>query len=151
MLMPILEDLYKNHYASPRDFPCIHIHWQGCGDSGGIEEINLLTAEGLQYIKEKDYLPPRYYHEGAEPQLKKYWHTSPRNVIGRSAYHHITYIERPSDYELDKWIYERWGLCEINDGSYAHIYIEMPLGRAWGDSYDWIQSEELNTSVSHED
>jgi len=149
--MPILEDLYKNHSASPRDYPGIYIHWQGCGDSGGIEEINFLTSDGIKYVKDTGSSPPRYTTRDHETKLKQHYHTTLRNDLGRSAYDHVTYVERPNDYELDKWIYERWDLCEINDGSYAHIFIEMPFGKAWGESYDWIQSEELNTSIAYED
>ena len=149
-ILNTLEDLYKRHSVSPRDFPGVHIHWQGCGDSGGIEEITFLTPQGVQYVKQYNHAPPAY-QTGEKGGPSQYYLTKPqqgRDGITRDT---VVHVGEDNDYTLGEFIYNRFDVCEINDGGYAHVFIELPHGKMWGESWDWIHEERINTSVAYED
>ena len=52
---------------------------------------------------------------------------------------------------IDEWVYRHFDVCEINDGGFAHCFIEMPHGKVWGSSYNWVQTEEQVRFDSYED
>lgn len=152
-ILNTLEDLYKRYSVSPRDYPGVHIHWQGCGDSGGIEEMHFLTPEGIKFCKENDAAPPSYLIGERDPS--KYYYTQKRTGIdfnGNNTEREYTVdIEEGNDYTLGQFIYERFSVCEVNDGGYAHAFIEMPHGKMWGESWDYVSEERINTSMAYED
>lgn len=147
-ILDTLEDLYKTHSVSPRDFPGVHIHWQGCGDSGGIEEINFLTPQGVKYSKQYGSAPPIY--QTGENGPGTYYLVKPKQGHDGITRNSVVYVGEGNDYTLGQFIYERFDVCEINDGGYAHAFIEMPQGKMWGESWDWVHEERINTSIAYE-
>ena len=59
-VLDAVEDLYKASQVDPREYPGVYIYWQGCGDSGGIDDILFMTEDGLNFAKHNDECPPRY-------------------------------------------------------------------------------------------
>ena len=150
-ILDTLEDLYKRHSVSPRDFPGVHIHWQGCGDSGGIEEIVFLTPQGVQYTKQYETAPPAYHTGQDNNGPSQYYLTKPRQGHDGITRNAVVHVGEDNDYTLGEYIYNRFDVCEINEGGYAHVFIEMPHGKIWGKSWDWIHEESINTSLTYED
>ena len=147
-----IEDLYKNLRLDPRQYPGIHIFWQGCGDSGGIEELNFLTPLGLQYVKDRGYAPPTYVPQPADTSPKDYYYTEHRPATPHSREREVVYTANMQHgMDIDQWVYNTFDLCEINDGGYAHCFIELPIGNVWGESYDYVQEEHLKVSMSYGD
>ena len=138
----------KRAELDPRDYSAIHIHWSGCGDSGGIEDINPMNTDGLEYAKKHNAAPPTY-----GPEAQKYYPHMNRVDGNGNSYTSTVNLNRvrQSDYELDQWVYEAFDLCEINDGSYAHIFIDMTTRKVWGSSYNWVMDEVENIVIDHED
>ena len=152
-VLDALEDLYKRHSISPRDYPGVHIHWQGCGDDGGIDEITFLSPIGIQYAKTYSTAPPAYSFKrnGSSVSPSEYYYTKERAGHDNIMRDTVFSVDEENDYTIGKFIYERFGVCEINDGGYAHVFIEMPHGNIWGESWDWVTEERSNTCVSYED
>ena len=157
-----IEILQKSSNVDPREYPGIVIKWQGCGDSGGIESMNFLTPLGLDYIKKHHCAPTtwqmRHYNAHNEPladipAIKDHYHTHPDTDHRNLAINRVTCATTNNrDIQaLSQWVYEQWNLCEINDGGYGHIFIEVPFRKAWGESFDYVQEEVLNTSVDYVD
>ena len=143
-VLDAVEDLYKNSQVDPREYPGVYIYWQGCGDSGGIDEIHFLSKKGLEYAKRQDCAPPRWLaqHAGDNPTEEmyacetyttQYDSTQRQRPISANYRHELT---------IDQWVYQHFDVCEINDGGFAHCFIEMPHGKVWGNSYNWVQTEE---------
>jgi len=143
-VLDAVEDLYKNSQVDPREYPGVYIYWQGCGDSGGIDDIHFLSKEGLEYAKRQDCAPPRWLSRNDGPNgpekmyachtVRNQWDNQERLVpIAGNHRHELT---------IDQWVYEHFDVCEINDGGFAHCFIEMPHGKVWGNSYNWVQTEE---------
>jgi len=147
-----IEDLYKNLQLDSRQYPGIHIFWQGCGDSGGIEEFNFLTPLGLQYVKDRGGAPPSYAYRDESPTPKDYYYTEHRPATPHSIARYIVYsADMRHNLDIDQWVYNAFDVCEINDGGYAHCFIELPMGNVWGESYDYVQEEHLKVSMSYGD
>ena len=148
-LQQVLLDTMKTAELDPRQYPVVHIYWSGCGDTGGIENIYALTQEGKETVIENGYLPgygePKWVactvitREGANVPT-----TFHRQVDLNDLRHNPTY-------ELDQWVYEKFDLCEVNDGGYGNIYIDLATRKAWGTSYNWVQEDVLNVDVAYED
>lgn len=140
-LMDTVEDIYKNSSLSPRDYPGLMVQWSGCGDSGGVEDIYFLTPAGLKEAKTHDPengRPFSSYHTDEKNELYFARHRLP----GRDFSQHVNgAVGDRRDYSLDAWVYKKFNLCEINDGSYATVFIEMPRGNVWGQSYHWETHE----------
>lgn len=137
-VLDAVEDLYKNSQVDPREYPGVYIYWQGCGDSGGIDDILFMTPHGLNYAKLNDECPPRYN----EFISKNYaCHTVRNQYDNRERVVPIAGNHR-HELTLDEWVYQHFDVCEINDGGFAHVFIEMPHGKVWGNSYNWIQTEQ---------
>lgn len=140
--------LMKRADLDPRDYPAVHIHWTGCGDSGGIEDINPMTPAGLEVAQKHNQQPAMYHNDGID-----YYATHRRtdgNGMGFTCCINLNQHRR-GDWELDQWVYEAFDLCEINDGSYAHIFIDMATRKVWGASYNWVMDEVENVVIDHED
>jgi len=147
-----IEDLYKNLRLDPRQYPGIHIFWQGCGDSGGIEEFNFLTPKGLQYVKDKGYAPPTYTYRNNDYLPIDHYYMEHRPLTSHSPARAVVYsADMRHNLDIDQWVYNTFDLCEINDGGYAHCFIELPIGNVWGESYDYVQEEHLKVSMSYGD
>lgn len=146
-ILETLEDLYKRYSASPRDFPGVHIHWQGCGDSGGIEEITFLTREGVDYVKYHGSAPPSFMYD----KPVNYYYTKETPGHDGITRNRVVSADEGNDYTLGQFVYERFNICEVNEGGYAHVFIEMPQGKMWGESWDYVQTEQSNTCMYHED
>ena len=143
-VLDAVEDLYKNAQVDPREFPGIYIYWQGCGDSGGIDDILFLSKEGLAYAKAADQAPPRWAPRPNDPQgpEKMYaCHMVQHSYMGEPRMTPICGNHR-HELTIDEWVYRHFDVCEINDGGYAHVFIEMAHGKVWGNSYNWVQTEE---------
>lgn len=148
-LQQALLDAMKSAELDPREYPVIHIYWSGCGDSGGIEDIYALTQKGKEKVIEHGVLPSYgeadlvactvITREGANIPTK--WN---RQINLNEHRHSRTY-------DLDQWVYEKFDLCEINDGGYGNIYIDLATRKAWGTSYNWVQEDVLNVEVAYED
>lgn len=145
--------LMKQADLDPREYPAIHIHWQGCGDSGGIEDINPMTPLGLEYSRKHNAEPQSMDYTTHKPVVhfaqvsRPYTHDPLRTYTQR-----ITLTDfRRGDYDLDKWVYDNWGVCEINEGGYAHVFVDMATRKVWGESHDWITEDRLNLSINYED
>ena len=143
-VLDAVEDLYKNSQIDPRQYPGVYIYWQGCGDSGGIDDIHFLSKDGLDYAKRHDCAPPRWLTQlndangpekmyACETYSTPYDSTIRQRPISANVRHELT---------IDQWVYEHFEVCEINDGGFAHCFIEMPHGKVWGNSYNWVQTEE---------
>ena len=142
-VLDAVEDLYKNSQVDPREYPGVYIYWQGCGDSGGIDDIHFLSKDGLEYAKRQDCAPPRWLAGPNDNMPEKmyacemytptYDPTPRQRPISANMRHELT---------IDQWVYQHFDVCEINDGGFAHCFIEMPHGKVWGNSYNWIQTEE---------
>ena len=138
-VLDAVEDLYKNSQVDPREYPGVYINWQGCGDSGGIDTIHFMTAHGLNYAKLNDAPPPTYPEFSKMYACETYTPTydptsTPRQrPICANVRHEMT---------IDEWVYRHFDVCEINDGGFAHCFIEMPHGKVWGNSFNWVQTEE---------
>ena len=147
-VLDAVEDLYKNSEVDPREYPGVYIYWTGCGDSGGVDHIHFLSPHGLNYAKLNDAPPPSYdefckmyacetYTPVYNPDLP------PRQrPIFANVRHELT---------IDEWVYRYFDVCEINDGGFAHCFIEMPHGKVWGNSYNWVQTEECIRHDRYED
>lgn len=137
--MDSVEDVYKRSSLSPRDYPGLMIQWSGCGDSGGIEDIYFLTPAGLQEAKThnpENGVAFSAYQTGESNDLYFARTELPENGVRvhvNGAHPH----QAGRDYSLDQWVYEKFHLCEINDGSHATVFIEMPRGNVWGQAYHW--------------
>lgn len=144
-----LLDAMKSAQLDPRNYPVIHIYWSGCGDSGGIEDIYALTQKGKEKVIEHGHLPSY-----GEPELvaTTVIHREGANVPTQW-YRQINLNEHRHSptYDLDQWVYEKFDLCEINDGGYGNIYIDLATRKAWGKSYNWVQEDVLNVEVAYED
>ena len=140
-VLDAVEDLYKNNQVDPREYPGVYIYWQGCGDSGGIDDILFMTAHGVNYAKLNDACPPRF-NDFLHPVEKMYACHTVRNRYDNQE--RLVPIDGNThrDLTLDQWVYQHFDVCEINDGGFAHVFIEMPHGKVWGNSYNWVQTEE---------
>lgn len=152
-VLDAVEDLYKNSQVDPREYPGVYIYWQGCGDSGGIDDILFLSKDGLDFAKRNDEAPPRWAGRANDPfPIEKmyacemytpgYDPTPRQRPICGNHRHELT---------IDQWVYQHFDVCEINDGGFAHCFIEMPHGKVWGNSYNWVQTEEQVRFDSYED
>jgi hypothetical protein len=143
-VLDAVEDLYKNNQVDPREYPGVYIYWQGCGDSGGIDDILFMSEDGLNYAKHNDQCPPRWQSggHGPFPLEKMYACHTVRNRYDNQE--RLVPIDGNThrDLTLDQWVYQHFDVCEINDGGFAHVFIEMPHGKVWGNSYNWVQTEE---------
>jgi hypothetical protein len=151
-LKDLLGDIFKEAGIGFRNFPGVHIHWQGCGDSGGIEDFTALTQAGIDYAKAHGCAPPTWRRKDAssnDPIDLEYYARIPGD-IGMGNYRATLPLRERGRYELSEWVYNKFNLCEINDGGYGHIFIEMPFGKVWGESYDWVQEEVSNTLIDYE-
>jgi len=149
-ILDAVEDIYKNSEVDPREYPGVYIYWQGCGDSGGIDDISFLSKEGLDFVKQNNYAPMRWAHDMKDVQQ----HWACRVQQGRYQAEPSMQVVSGDDrqgYDLDQWVYEHFDVCEINDGGFAHCFIEMPHGKVWGNSYNWVQTEELIRDDRYED
>lgn len=150
-VLDAVEDLYKTAAVDPREYPGVYIYWQGCGDSGGIDDIYFMSKKGVDFAKRTDDAPPRWNHRPDYKFEEHYacrmergrWDNEPRlQPIAGNVRHELT---------IDQWVYEHFDVCEINDGGFAHCFIEMPHGKVWGSSYNWVQTEEQVRFDSYED
>tara|TARA_R100001510_G_C7597234_1_gene164946 strand:+ start:47 stop:526 length:480 start_codon:yes stop_codon:yes gene_type:complete len=143
-ILDAVEDLYKNSQVDPREYPGVYIYWQGCGDSGGIDDILFMSEDGLNFAKHNDECPPRYNFrpDTAYPIDKMYACHTVRNRYNNQD--QLVPIDGNThrDITLDQWVYEHFDVCEINDGGFAHCFIEMPHGKVWGSSFNWVQTEQ---------
>lgn len=148
-LQQALLDAMKSADLDPRQYPVVHIYWSGCGDSGGIEDIHALTQKGKEQVIENGHLESYglpelaactvITREGANIPTKWY-----RQV-------NLNDHRQSPNYDLDQWVYEKFDLCEVNDGGYGNIYIDLATRKAWGTSYNWVQEDELNVEIAYED
>ena len=152
-VLDAVEDLYKDSQVDPREYPGVYIYWQGCGDSGGIDDILFMSQDGLDYAKRNDECPPRYNFRPDTPYpIEKMYacHTvrnqydNPDRLVPIAGNHR-------HELTIDQWVYQYFDVCEINDGGFAHCFIEMPHGKVWGNSYNWIQTEEEVRHDRYED
>lgn len=152
-VLDAVEDLYKASQVDPREYPGVYIYWQGCGDSGGIDEIYFMTPEGVEYAKRNDDAPPRYNFrpEQANPAAKFYACRLERGRYDDQERLQPIAGNHRHEMTIDEWVYSHFDVCEINDGGFAHCFIEMPHGKVWGNSYNWIQTEECVRHDSYED
>jgi hypothetical protein len=151
-VLDAVEDLYKNQNLDPREYPGIYIYWQGCGDSGGIDDLMFLTPKGLQWAKDLNECPPRWTSPKSQDQVEDFYacetvqqryDPTPRTLPVQGNHRH--------DITIDEWVYKYFDVCEINDGGFAHVFIEMPFGKVWGNSYNWVQTEEEILTMEYED
>jgi hypothetical protein len=149
-VLDAVEDLYKNNQVDPREYPGVYIYWQGCGDSGGIDDILFMTAHGVNYAKLNDACPPGF-NGFLHPVEKMYACHTVRNRYDNQE--RLVPIDGNThrDLTLDEWVYQHFDVCEVNDGGFAHCFIEMPHGKVWGSSYNWVQTEEQVRFDSYED
>lgn len=153
-ILDALEDIYKNNNVDPREYPGVHIHWQGCGDSGGIEECHFLTNEGLKYCKQRGAAPPTWVwrNDDDSTPTRTYYKVTTAPTHDPSITREIVFgADTGHEYVVDEWVYRTFDVCEINEGGYADCFIEMPFGNCWGSSYQWVQEEHLNVSMAYED
>ena len=156
-ILDLIEDLYKRVDIDPRVYPIIQAKWNGCGDSGGLEEIHFLSVAGAAKLKSTvgAYNPPETYGEHAH----EYWHGEKQerqNIHGPGAipmywYRLTNGVNHLIGYEFSQYIYEKFDLCEINDGSHCTAYIEMPHGNIWGGAWHWEMQEIDGTQIEYED
>ena len=152
-VLDAVEDLYKNNQVDPREYPGVYIYWQGCGDSGGIDDILFMSKDGLNFAKHNDLCPPRYnFHRDTPYPIDKMYacHTVRNQYDNQDRLVPIAGNHR-HELTLDEWVYNYFDVCEINDGGFAHVFIEMPHGKVWGNSYNWVQTEECIRHDSYED
>ena len=145
-VLDAVEDLYKNSEVDPREYPGVYIYWQGCGDSGGIDEIHFLTKDGLDYAKRNDSAPPRWANQANTPlTIEKMYACetyTPRYDPSLPPRQRPISVNVRHELTIDEWVYRHFDVCEINDGGFAHCFIEMPHGKVWGNSFNWVQTEE---------
>lgn len=150
-ILDLIDDFYKNNQIDKRDYPLIYVYWHGMGDNGGIAEINLLTVEGYQYLIEttcnpahhtSDTLTSRYYL--MDPVLRTSWSNQNVYVVQNfGEFHRDSYI-------IDEWLYTTFKLSEINDGSYAHMYIDAQTGQVWGAAEHYVQETVPGVIIRYE-
>jgi hypothetical protein len=147
----LIDDFYKNNQIDKRDYPLIYVHWHGMGDNGGIEEINLLTVEGYSYVIETTCNPA---NNSRDTQTSKYCLMDP--VLRTSWDNKNVYVIRNfqefhrDSYAIDEWLYTTFELCEINDGSFAHIYIDALTGQVWGEAEHYVQETVPGVTIEYE-
>ena len=110
-----------------------------------------MSKKGVDFAKRTDDAPPRWNHRPDYKVEEHYacrmernrWDDQPRLMpIAGNVRHELT---------IDQWVYQHFDVCEINDGGFAHCFIEMPHGKVWGSSYNWVQTEEQVRFDSYED
>jgi hypothetical protein len=147
-LNTIINECYTQSRISPTDFPVIDIRYHGCGDSGGIESVMFLTHEGAK-LAHMNKVP------GAWPKedMKKFYATTTHSYVISADKSTTSTVPLEADlsdrqvasnwYQIEKWIYEKFGLCEINDGCMADIFVSQPLGNVWGRRTDFVTEEHV--------
>jgi hypothetical protein len=143
-VLDAVEDLYKNSQVDPREYPGVYIYWQGCGDSGGIDDILFMSKDGLDFAKHNDECPPRYNFRPDTPYPIDKMYACRTERSNYDNMDRLVPIAGNHRHELtiDEWVYRHFDVCEINDGGFAHVFIEMPHGKVWGSSFNWVQTEE---------
>jgi len=151
-VLDAVEDLYKNSQVDPREYPGMYIYWQGCGDSGGIDEILFLSKDGVDFAKRNDEAPPRWTARANDPfPVEKMYACSMESHPMGGVHHRPIAGNHRHELTLDEWVYRHFDVCEINDGGFAHVFIEMPHGKVWGSSFDWVQTEQQKRFDRYED
>jgi hypothetical protein len=158
-ILEAIELIQKTSNVDPREYPGISIKWIGCGDSGGIEDLNFLTPLGLEYVKRHHCAPAtwqmratrEFKNQAAPTVLKDYYHATPIKNSHVASRETVTCGTNSDISALSQWVYEQWDLCETDDGSYGNIFIEVPFRKAWGESFDYVQEEVLNTGIDYVD
>lgn len=144
-----LLDTMKAAQLDPREYPVIHIYWSGCGDSGGIEDIYALTNVGKEKVIKHGCLPEYGQSEDvATTAITRQGGPVPRTFNTQV---NLNPHRRDPQYALDQWVYKTFNLCEINDGGYGNIYVDLGTRKVWGTSYDWVTEDVENTNVEYED
>lgn len=150
-LRDLLDDFYKEHQIEKRDYPGIYVYWHGMGDDGGINEINLLTPAGFNYVKETTCNPA---HENNNMQSSEYYllESTPRKKWdGTDMYIVRNFAEfHRTDYSIDEWLYRTFDLCEVNDGSFANIYIDAQTGQVWGEAEHYVHETVPGVTIRYE-
>lgn len=140
----------KTSRLDPRKYPVIHVYWSGCGDDGGIEEIHALTQAGKEQVIQEGHLSD--YGKEEWVACNTYTRESFRGTpVTFNAQINLLENRTGGNYELDRWIYDKFNLCEVNDGSYGNIYVDLATRKTWGRSYNWVTDDVLNVEKRYED
>jgi hypothetical protein len=144
-----LLDTMKSAQLDPRKYPVIQIHWSGCGDDGGIEDIFALTQQGKETVIEHGHLPDY----GKEEHVACTVQTRRGMVPPRTFNVQVNLNEHRHghNYELDRWVYDKFDLCEVNEGGYGNIYVDLATRKVWGQSYNWVTEDVENVIIYYED
>jgi len=147
-LNTIINTCYEQSRISPTHYPVIHIRYYGSGDSGGIESVMFLTPEGAE-LAHRNEIPPVFPKE----DMKKYYATTTHTYAISSEEYRTSVVPLEADlsnsqtihewYEIERWMYTRFGLCEINDGCMANMFVAQPIGAIWGTRTDFVTEEHV--------
>lgn len=144
-----LLDTMKAAQLDPRQYPVIHIHWNGSGDSGGIEDIHALTHIGKEKVIKYGCLPN--YGQSEDVAITVITRQGAPIPSTYNAQVNLNTSRRDPQYALDQWVYKNFDLCEINEGGYGNIYVDLGTRKVWGTSYNWVTEDIENVSVEYED